>query len=42
MKLVHDCNRWFRLGNNAYSGKEEWQFGGEYFKRNWQDCEDIY
>lgn len=34
--------RWFRLGKNANTGTEEWQFTGTYWKREWSHCPDIF
>lgn len=33
---------WFKLGTNPYTGKEDWLSSGEYWKRNWQNCPDLY
>lgn len=34
--------RWFKLGNNVYSGKEDWLYSGQYWQRNWKLCPDIF
>lgn len=34
--------RWFKLKTNPYTGKEDWLSTGEYWKRNWQKCPDLY
>lgn len=34
--------RWFRLQKNTYTGCEEWQSTGDYWKRCWDKCPDIY
>lgn len=33
---------WFKLGTNPYTGKEDWLFTGEYWKRDWRRCPRIY
>ncbi|KAK2851138.1 hypothetical protein Q5P01_007414 [Channa striata] len=34
--------RWFQLGNNLYTGSQDWIYSGGYFNRNYQDLPDIY
>jgi hypothetical protein len=34
--------RWFRLGRNTFTGCDEWQFTGEYWKRDWRRCPVIF
>jgi hypothetical protein len=34
--------RWFRVTTNLYSGKDDWQFTSEYWKRNWTYCPSIF
>ncbi|XP_030069455.1 oxysterol-binding protein-related protein 2 isoform X3 [Microcaecilia unicolor] len=34
--------RWFRQGNNPYTGTADWLYSGGYFDRNFSDCPDIY
>lgn len=34
--------RWFKVGKNKYTGSEEWQFTGNYWKRDWTSCPDIF
>jgi len=33
---------WFKLGTNPYTGKEDWLFTGEYWKRDWTRCPRIF
>lgn len=33
---------WFTLGTNPYTGKEDWLFNGEYWKRDWTRCPQIF
>lgn len=40
--LAVHLNRWFRLQKNTYTGCEEWQSTGDYWKRCWDKCPDIY
>uniref|UniRef100_A0A0B7AFG7 Oxysterol-binding protein n=1 Tax=Arion vulgaris TaxID=1028688 RepID=A0A0B7AFG7_9EUPU len=34
--------RWFNLQKDATTGKEDWAFNSTYWKRNWQECADIF
>ncbi|XP_057309059.1 oxysterol-binding protein-related protein 1-like [Hydractinia symbiolongicarpus] len=34
--------RWFNFEENEYLGTKEWQYNGEYFKRQYSKCPDIY
>jgi len=33
---------WFTFGTNPYTGKEDWLFNGEYWKRDWTRCPQIF
>lgn len=33
---------WFKCGTNPYTGKEDWICTGEYWKRDWRNCPDLY
>lgn len=33
---------WFKYGTDPYTGKEDWLFTGEYWKRDWTQCPRIY
>lgn len=33
---------WFRPGTNPYTGKDDWLFNGDYWKRDWSRCPRIY
>lgn len=34
--------RWFSYGTNQSTGKEDWLFKGEYWKKDWSKCPDIF
>ena len=34
--------RWFDVGINKWTGKEDWIYNDKYFNRDWSDCPDIY
>lgn len=34
--------RWFSYGINQITGKEDWLFKGEYWKKDWFKCLDIF
>lgn len=34
--------RWFSYGTNQITGKEDWLFKGEYWKKDWSKCPDIF
>lgn len=33
---------WFSYGTNQITGKEDWLFKGEYWKKDWSKCPDIF
>lgn len=33
---------WFKLNKNRFTGCDEWQFTGEYWKRDWSRCPNIF
>ncbi|KAL8577247.1 hypothetical protein ACOMHN_022435 [Nucella lapillus] len=33
---------WFTQGTNPYTGTDDWVCTGQYFKRNWSPCPDIF
>ncbi|KAL4218205.1 Oxysterol-binding protein-related protein 1 [Mactra antiquata] len=34
--------RWFQLGTNPTTGKEDWVFMGNYWDKDWSKCPDIF
>jgi len=34
--------KWFRLDTNPHTGKEDWIFNPDYWKRKWDRCPDIF
>lgn len=40
--MYYFVNRWFQLGSNPHTGREDWLFTGRYFDRKWSLCEDIF
>ena len=39
--VTYNC-RWFTYGTNPSTGKEDWLFMGEYWKKDWHKCPDIF